>query len=294
MNILLKAYRQLSSSAAFALLSGLIISLVAYFLLYFFSLDLRDQEARSLTRDVHIQVESAIADGEKTLRSMALLYGATEPNGGPQVAPAQARSSLLSDGRFAGLLWVTSNGRWHYEDLHRNLRYTTYSPASGLPNYQDLYRATYGMPDNTVAFITQMPWQATKSSQMQLPMSRMALTMRTKLTDGSVAFLFALAVPARLLGMEDLTNYPDIRRATVIDVQGAQRVLEISNNLNQSGFEALSSKYPLMIWNRYGEIQFELSPTLTSRIIALLPWAAVVVVIVLTLGIAFSLDRKHM
>ena len=294
MNILLKAYRQLSSSAAFALLSGLIISLVAYFLLYFFSLDLRDQEARSLTRDVHIQVETAVAESEKTLRNMALLYGATEPNGGPQVAPAQARSTLLSDGRFAGLLWVTSSGRWHYEDLVRNLRYTTYSPASGLPNYQDLYRATYGMPDNTVAFITQMPWQATKSEQMQLPISRMALTMRTKLSDGSVAFLFALAVPARLLGMEDLTAYPDIRRATVMDVQGAQRVLEISNNLNQSGFEALSAKYPLMIWNRYGEIQFELSPTITTRVIALIPWAAVVIVIVLTLGIAFALDRKHL
>ncbi len=293
-NILLKAYRQLSSSAAFALLCGLIISLVAYFLLYFFSLDLRDQEARNMTSDVYVQVEKAISDGEKTLRSMAALYGAAEQGGGPQAAPQQARSALLGDGRFAGLLWVTSNGRWHYEDLLRNLRYTTYSPASGLPNYQDLYRATYGMPDNTVAFITQMPWQATKSAQMQLPMSRMALTMRTKLSDGSVAFLFALAVPARLLGMEDLSNYPDVRRATVIDVQAAQRVLEISNNLNQSGFEALNAKYPLMVWNRYGEIQFELSPTLASRIITLIPWAAVVVVIVLTLGIAFALDRKHL
>lgn len=293
-NILLRAYRQLSSSAVFALLSGVIISLVVYFLLYFFTLDLRDQEARNLTHDAYAQVESAVSEGDKTLQAVMQLYGTAEANGGVQTVSPQARKALLGEGRFAGILWATSKGQWQYEDLQRNMRYSAYSPASGLPNYQDLFRATYGMPDNALAFITQMPWQATKSSQMQLPMSRMALTMRSKLADGSTAYLFAIAIPARLLGLESLNNYPDIRRATVMDIQGAQRVLEISNSMSLNGFEALSAKYPLMIWNRYGEIEFEISPTLTSRIITLIPWAAVVIVIVLTLGIAFALDRKHL
>jgi PAS domain S-box-containing protein len=290
-----RAYRQLSSSAAFALLNGLIISLGAYFLLYFISLDLRDQQAREISRDIYAVTEKAVIDTEKNLRSLSYLYASVQGSGGPAAAPQQARRQLLADGRFAGLLWVTSHGTWHYEDLLRNVRYTQYSPVSGLPNYQDLYRATYGTSENAVVFINQMPWLATKSAQMALPVSRMALTVKTRLPDGGQAFLFALAVPARLFALDNLSQHSDVLSVTVSDIQAAQEILQIApNTAAAGGFESLTAKYPLMIWNRYGEITFQMSPSIVSRIIALIPWAAVIIITLVTLGIAFALDRKHM
>ena len=293
----IKAYRQLSASAAFTLLNGVIISLVVYFLLYFVSLDLRDQEARNATREIYSVTEQSISDAEKTIRSLAYLYASADQAGGPTAVPQQARQSLIQDGRFVGLVWVTSRGQWYYEDLLRNVRYSQYSPASGLPNYQDLYRATYAQPENGVSFITQMPWQAIKASAMALPISRVGLSVRTKLSDGSYAILFAMALPAKLFGVDQPSREDGVRRVTIMDVQAQQQVLDVVTggyNGDNSGFETLAAKYPLMIWNRYGEIRYEVMPTVATRIIAIIPWAAVVVIFMLTLGVAFTLDRKHM
>ncbi len=287
-----QSYRQLGSSAAFTLLNGVLISLVVYFILYFFSLDLREEQARAMSREIYVATEKAVGEADKTLRSIAYLYGSVQKDGGPAAAPAEARKSLLADGRFAGLLWATSDGMWYYEDLIRNVRYTRYSAMTGLPNYQDLYRATYGKADNSVVLINQMPWLATKSEQMFLPNSRMALGIKTRLPDGKTAFLFALGVPARLFGFENLTAYPDVFKVTISDVQASQKIMEVASN-DQPGFETLSVSHPLMIWSRYGEMNLEMSPTIATRVIAIIPWAAVVVIMILALGIAFALDRKH-
>lgn len=288
------SFGRIGASAIFILMNGVIIAAVTLVLLHFATGNLQTIETRKATQGLLQATEKSIEEMEQTVKSLAYFHTTLDKAAGENTDIREAlRQMFPHDVQPDSLLWTTANGVRHWTDFTKD---AASSPMpQGLPTYNALYGVAFDLDFGQVGYITDMSWPAFGKDRADGQKS-LSMIVKTRLPDNTQGVLLASVGAEKVFGKNWSAQKSAISRG-VVTSQGDGRVM-LESRFGYSGEEGgfyppEKVSYVIQNGKNIWEVRFDVLPSLLSRILILAPWAAFVLILLLTVVAAAVAQRKH-
>ncbi|MDD9901110.1 MAG: PAS domain-containing sensor histidine kinase [Alphaproteobacteria bacterium] len=285
----------MSTVALFVLINGFVLAILSSFLLFHETRSQKEEEARNLTDEVARVSESVLADMEKTVRALGYFYASMESKGASDMT-VQARRVLTNDVHIESLLWTTESGVHYYDDVRSPHEPGRQSTGYGYPDFSDLYRETFSLSYNQIGFLDSLPWpvfNATARGDQKI-----GLVMKAKTKTGGTGILLVVTSPKDVFGdtwsrlrresVANITLYDHLSGRIVIDSP-----LPASERRSSLFFKPVNVTYGLQLGNKAWDMQMQVLPTAMMRFLAMAPWMSFLLISIITLIMAVTVERKR-
>jgi PAS domain S-box-containing protein len=286
------------TAASFILLNGLVVAAIAFVMLHFAMADLKDYEARTMTRDIKNATEQSLADTEKSVRALQAFYTSVNISDTNQAAVMQRVQQLLSgDARFSAVLWTTDKGVWHQIDIEKLAEHAAYDPSLGWPSFQQVDKQSPRLELNQVGYQQDLPWPAF-AVQGQAPLDvPVGLIVKTRLPDSTIGILFIATTPGRIFGNAWSTQREDLASVVIKDHDTGSVLVNSqfkpANGATGDWTAPATVNYVLQMGDQSWDVAFGVRPTLISKLLSASPYGAFALIAIMTGLFSIAAQRKH-
>jgi PAS domain S-box-containing protein len=293
-------FRHFGAVSLFVFINGFVVAAIVFAFLFRETGNQNTVEARNLTRDIVRITEESLSDTEKTVRSLTYFYSTMrrESDDAEGSVNHNAQKLLIGESMPTSVLWVTEKGGYHQESFIGKEERNAYDPTSGWPSFQELYRETYDLHFNEIEYWGRLHWPAFKVASMDRAEQPVGLVTKVRIKNGETGILLVVTMPSRIFGSGWATQRENIARITISDHETGNTVVDNRTPWGRDGAGGFFSSpvptdYVLQMGNKYWDMHFQVLPTVAARLLTMAPWAALILISLLTLLAGIVSERKH-
>gem|GEM_PF-633276 len=277
--------------------NGFVLAVVVFLILHFTVGDIRAQEMRRVTRDVVRMTEDAVRQSEKTVTALAHFYAAVRDDKHEEIYVAESVQKLLTEGApLDAILWTTSNNTWYQEDIQNKTRYQAYRADLGWPGYADLVRLTQSLAPGQIGYIYQAGWPIFQRATSTPEEAPVGMVVKMQMPGQGLGIFMALTTPGKIFAETWQVHEGDIARVMIRERDSGhvlidKRLWEKKGSLGNFATERVTDT--LALAGQYWDIHVDVQPSGVAKALSVSPWAALVVVLLITLVAARMAERRQ-
>ncbi len=280
-------------ATSFVFMNGLIVALVIFVILHFTVGDMRAQEMRRLTREIVRTTEEAVKQNEKTVASLAQFYAAVRDHDNQETYIAESVQKLLTEGApLDSILWASSDNTWYQEDIQNKTRQHIYASNLGWPGYRDLLKLTQNLAAGQIGYVYQADWPVFSRLTGRPEDAPIAMVIKMKLPANGLGVFMALTTPGKVFAGAWRMHKDDVSRV-IIRERDSGHVLTDTRLEYHQGFGSERITDMIRLGGQYWDMSMDVRPSAAAKAMAASPWAALAIVLLLTLAAARIVDRKQ-
>ena len=280
-------------ATSFVFMNGLIVALVIFVILHFTVGDMRAQEMRRLTREIVRTTEEAVKQNEKTVASLAQFYAAVRDHDNQETYIAESVQKLLTEGApLDSILWASSDNTWYQEDIQNKTRQHIYASNLGWPGYRDLLKLTQNLAAGQIGYVYQADWPVFSRLTGRPEDAPIAMVIKMKLPANGLGVFMALTTPGKVFAGAWRMHKDDVSRV-IIRERDSGHVLTDTRLEYHQGFGSERVTDMIRLGGQYWDMSMDVRPSAAAKAMAASPWAALAIVLLLTLAAARIVDRKQ-
>jgi len=280
-------------ATSFVFMNGLIVALVIFVILHFSVGDMRAQEMRRLTREVVRTTEEAVKQNEKTVASLAQFYAAVRDHDNQETYIAESVQKLLTEGApLDSILWASSDNTWYQEDIQNKTRQQIYASNLGWPGYRDLLNLTQNLAVGQIGYVYQADWPVFSRPSGRPEDAPIAMVIKMKLPANGIGVFMALTTPGKVFADVWKMHKDDVSRVIIRERDSGHVLVDTRLEYHQ-GFGSERVTDMIRLGGQYWDMSMDVRPSAAAKAMAASPWAALAIVLLLTLAAARIVDRKQ-
>lgn len=280
-------------ATSFVFMNGLIVALVIFVILHFTVGDMRAQEMRRLTREIVRTTEEAVKQNEKTVASLAQFYAAVRDHDNQETYIAESVQKLLTEGApLDSILWASSDNTWYQEDIQNKTRQHIYASNLGWPGYRDLLKLTQNLAAGQIGYVYQADWPVFSRLTGRPEDAPIAMVIKMKLPANGLGVFMALTTPGKVFAGAWRMHKDDVSRVIIRERDSGHVLTDTRLEYHQDfGSERVTDM--IRLGGQYWDMSMDVRPSAAAKAMAASPWAALAIVLLLTLAAARIVDRKQ-
>lgn len=212
-------------------LNGMILTVVAYLVLSVFMNNIMLDEYRTMSNDTRTQLVGRVDTVKADLQMLGTILTLSDASSG-EMARADIQKAISDNKIFSNLIWIykAEDGNWRFRDLLDDPQVQTHphrlsdSTSKALVQYIMSHRGRQA--NATIALSNFSPEDYKQDNDDPVIKGRMLVMMRNLQHEGQdKGILAAITRTSALANMEWLAGQSMVRRMTIADVKGGQRLL---------------------------------------------------------------------
>lgn len=281
---------------SFVLINGLVLAAVVFVILHFTIGDMKAQELRRISRDIVRIGEDSVRRSEKMVSTLGHFYATLEQGRQDDERIAQSVQHLLTDGApLDAILWTTDSDVWYQEDIQNKTRYQMYRAQLGWPGYRELMGHMRDLEYGQIGYLYKAPWPAF-TQRMGAGESPLALVLKLRTASGGTGIFMAMTTPDKIFAPSLRAYADDLARIVMRDRDSGhvlfdRRMQDEGGRL--AGFSTERVSDTLQMGGKFWDVYLDVRPSRVAKVLSSSPWAAGMIVIVLTLVWAAYAEKRQ-
>jgi PAS domain S-box-containing protein len=288
---------KIGAQATFIFICGFILSLAILFGMQQLTADMRATDARNATRDVFQEAERCIKNITDTVELLSSHFSTlSEPYAITTYQTQKILFSPTGQMPFDVVVWGPEKGSWHYLDYRVGKEtLTPDGPIKGWPDYKILGELSYGIDDQSLIYLSEIPGQIFKSVPVADPAKKpMGILAHSRAADGRHGFILSITTAEKIFANIIPSQRSDIYAVYIEDRETGQTVfrrqLSDANDVSSGTIETVTDV--LQIGDRYMALNIEIFQTPVARLLKITPYVLAFIIFFLTVGAAAISERK--